>query len=76
MSEEKPLWQWETDPSVLNKRCTYCDKSMVFDRSTAVKYRDKVYHNYCLLTFLTNFHNTHSPAEVASIYNPYGGMFP
>jgi len=53
----EPLWKWDNDPNVRNKKCAHCSECMRLDVATAVRYRDVTYHQHCLLDYLTKFHH-------------------
>jgi len=59
-SEPEVYWHYENNLEVLRKSCPVCKKSLYYDRATAVTYRENVYHDYCLLTFLTDYHYKNS----------------
>lgn len=51
------LWQYENDPDVTRKTCAHCSGPMWKDGTAAIKYDGLVYHDYCLIDMLTQFHH-------------------
>jgi hypothetical protein len=73
MKEDTP-WKWANDPDITRKKCKYCQESMIYGRSSAVKYKDEIYHDHCLLTFLAKYHTDNttindSPQEYKSTWS-------
>lgn len=73
MAETVRHWVWETDPKVIDKKCTHCNQPMRFDRASAVTYLLEVYHSYCLLDKLTAYHHENSVSKTDKNGWAWGG---
>ena len=63
MADTERRWNWETDPKIIDKKCAHCKDPLRYDRASVVKYRDELYHSYCLLDMLTDYHWKNSGFE-------------
>lgn len=62
------LWEWDVSPEVKNSKCETCKEPMRLARNSAVRYQGKVYHEYCLLTLLAEYHSK----QTGSYINTFG----
>jgi hypothetical protein len=65
-------WEWDVNPDVINKKCSQCGVALRFDRTSAVLYKDKSYHSYCLLEFLAAYHTNHVSGNTGSDCGEWG----